>query len=111
MEEPLKEGDNGCYSELASRRVDDELVLIFMPTLAALLGHAEQLKGTSLSETEVVRIRDQAIVVATRPDVAHAVARQRGYADIDGADPWRSRQEISGANDEYMRKTLRQTPA
>lgn len=64
MEEPLKEGDHGCYSELASRRVDDELVLIFMPTLAALLGHAEQLKGTSLSETEVVRIRDQAFVAS-----------------------------------------------
>lgn len=94
MEELVKEGDHGCYCDLASGRRGDDLSIVFMPSLAALLEYAEQLKRIPLSEEEVVRIRDQAVVVATKADVAAAVVEQRGYPDVDAADPWRSWQAM-----------------
>lgn len=87
-ERPLREGEHGCYGDLAGRALPDGLVLVFMPSLAALLEKAEQLKGAPLTEEQVIRIRDAALVVATRSQAASAVEEQRGYADVDPANPW-----------------------
>ena len=43
-EQPLKEGEAGPYGTLAGRPLPDGLALLFMPSLAALLAQAEQLK-------------------------------------------------------------------
>lgn len=94
MEDMLKKGDHGCYHDLASRHRAEDLAILFMPSLAALLGYAEQIKAIPLSEEEVIRIRDSAVVVATKADVAAAVAKQRGYPDVDAADPWKSWQTM-----------------
>jgi hypothetical protein len=64
------------------------LVLLFMPSLAALADGAEQLKGAPLTREELLRIRDRAVVLVSEPEPARAVEERRGYADMDPADPW-----------------------
>ncbi len=93
-EGPLKEGDHGAYGDLACRALPDGLVLLFIPSLAALLGQAEQLKGGPLTEEQVIRIRDAAQVVATLPSAAAAVEARRGYADGSPATAWESWQAL-----------------
>jgi hypothetical protein len=87
---PLEEGDSGAYAELAGRPLPTGLGLLFIPSLAALLTRAEQLKGQPLTAQEVTRIRDAARVVVSRPQPAHAVEARRGYADVDPDNPWES---------------------
>ena len=91
---PLKEGDHGPYGELAGRTLPDGLAFLFMPSLAALLDRAEQLKGAALTEEQVLRVRDAALVVVTPADVASATEAERGYAEVDRANPWASWQAI-----------------
>jgi hypothetical protein len=93
---PLKEGEHGPYGALAGRALPEGLVLLFMPSLAAILAHAEQLKGALLTEQEVFRIRDAAQVVVTLPQPAAAVEERRGYADVEPANAWESWQAIRG---------------
>jgi hypothetical protein len=98
MERPLKEGEGGPYGDLAGRPLPDGLVLVFMPSLAALPGRAEQLKGSPLTEEQVLRVRDAATVVVTGLGPAAAVAEGRGHADADPANPWESWQAIRGGS-------------
>jgi hypothetical protein len=93
---PLKEGDHGAYGELAGRTLPEGLVLVFMPSLVALLARAEQLKGAPLTEEQVIRIRDAAQVVVTLPQPAAAVEERRGYADVAPANVWESWQALRG---------------
>jgi len=95
-EGPLKEGDHGAYGGLAGRTLPGELVLLFIPSLAALLGQAEQLKGGPLTEEQVLRIRDAAQVVVTLPQAAAAVEARRGHPDLNAANPWESWQDVRG---------------
>jgi hypothetical protein len=46
-EQPLAAGDTGPYAEIATRPLLDGLVLLFIPSLAALVTRAEQLKGAA----------------------------------------------------------------
>jgi hypothetical protein len=86
--EPLREGEGGPYGRLAGRPLPDGLVVVFMPSLVALLAGAERIKGDPLTEGQVLRIRDAAQAVVTSPGPAAAVEQERGYADVDPADPW-----------------------
>jgi hypothetical protein len=74
---------------------DDDLVLVFIPSLAALLTRAEQLKGKPLTKREVEAIRDQANVVATPRDVAEDLAKTRGYDDVDPENVWNEWRKLS----------------
>ena len=67
---------------------DQPLVPVFMPALAPLLIEAEELKGSPLTEAEALRIRDEAQSVVTPRDVARAVAKSRGYEDLDPENCW-----------------------
>lgn len=67
---------------------DQPLVPIFMPALAPLMIEAEEIKGSPLTEAEVLRIRDEALSVMTPRDVARAVAESRGYEDLDPENCW-----------------------
>ena len=96
MEQPLTEGDGGPYGDLARRVLPEGLVLVFMPSLAALLDQAEELAGAPLTEAQVLRIRDAALAVVTPAQVAAAVEQSRGYAEVDAAQPWESWQAIRG---------------
>jgi hypothetical protein len=68
-EQPLKEGDHGPYGTLAGRPPPEGLAILFIPSLAALLARAEELKGLPLTEEQVARVRDasQAVVTGPRP--------------------------------------------
>ena len=95
---PIAEGEGGPYAGLAGRPRPGGLVLVFIPSLAALLGRAEELAGSPLRADQVARIRDAALVVATRPEAAAAVEERRGYADVDPARPWESWQAVRGVS-------------
>jgi hypothetical protein len=93
---PLKEGDHGPYGSLAGRPLPDGLAILFIPSLAALLTRAEELKGSPLTEEQVVLIRDASQAVVTHADAAAATVQQRGYAEVDPHRPWESWQAIRG---------------
>jgi hypothetical protein len=61
----------------------NELEIVFMPPLAAVLGATEKQKGAALTKAEVEAIRDKAVCMTMKPRDARAMERSRGYADID----------------------------
>ena len=75
----------------------DDLVLTAMPPVVALLVREEKLRGRALTEAEVIAVRDGAQCVALPPDVAHGIAENRGYADLDLATVWESWQAFRRA--------------
>lgn len=76
--ETLKVGDVGSQSVQVAKSNPDKLVLVYIPSLSALLGRATELKGKPLSESEIQRISSRAEVVAMQKEVAEAVLQQRG---------------------------------
>jgi hypothetical protein len=90
MDRPLKEGDHGPYGTLAGRPLPEGHAILFIPSLAALLSRAEELKGSSLTEEQVVRIRDASQAVVTLAAAAAATVAQRGYPEVDPHEPWES---------------------
>jgi hypothetical protein len=93
---PLTAGEHGRYADLAGRPLPPGLVLQFIPSLAALLTRAEQLKGSALTRDEVLCVRDNCPVLVSEVAAALAVEEQRGYADLDPADPWPGWQRLRG---------------
>jgi hypothetical protein len=94
--QPLAINDTGRYVELTKRPLPEGLVLVFVPSLAAILTRAEQLKGAELTREEVFRIRDQCTMLVSTPDGAQAIEDRRGYADLDLLDPWSSWLTLQG---------------
>jgi hypothetical protein len=78
---PLAPGDTGAYAEIVARPLPEGLVLLFMPSLAALAGRAEQLKGAPLTREELLRIRDRAAVLVSEPEPARAVEERSPVAE------------------------------
>jgi hypothetical protein len=95
----LAVGDTGPYAELAARPLPDGLVLLFIPSLAAIVARAEQLKGAPLTRDEVIRLRDHSAVIVSDPEPARAVEERRGYVDLDPADPWGSWLTLHGRSE------------
>src|SRR5262245_58655205 len=52
----LQAGDSGAYGELVRRALPENLSLVFVPSLAALLLRAQQLNGAALTEDQVLGI-------------------------------------------------------
>jgi hypothetical protein len=61
---------------------DEQLVIVAIPPLVAILLNREHEKGGPLTESEVLSIRDGAVCMAMPYDVAAKVAAKRGYDDI-----------------------------
>lgn len=72
----------------------EQLCLVFIPTLAAILQHAETDKGSPLLESEVLEIRDHATCVAVPLDVALDMESERGYRDLVAEDCWNEWQRL-----------------
>ncbi len=66
----------------------DQLCLVFVPALVALLLNAENTKGRPLTEAEVLEIRDNAACVALPVAVALSMENQRGYRDLVAENCW-----------------------
>jgi hypothetical protein len=95
--EPLNEGDHGPYGTLAPRPLPDGLTILLVPALLALLTRAEQLKGSPLTEEQVLRIRDVAVVV-TRADAAAARSSSRATPRWTPRTPGRAGRQSAGSS-------------
>jgi hypothetical protein len=97
VQSPLECGETGRYAEMILRPLPEGMSLVFVPSLAALLTHAEELKGAELTRDEVLRIRDNFDNVIVAPSRAvRAMEEQRGYADLDMNDPWNDWLRLQG---------------
>ena len=67
---------------------DEQLLIVPVPSLVAVLLHHEEQKGAPLTENEVLEIRDKAECIAMPSDVAAQVAASRGYDDIRPEHAW-----------------------
>lgn len=78
----------------------ENLVPVFVPPLAMWLARAEAVKGSRLTETEVVRVRDGAVCMMMAPAEAAKLAESRGYRDVEPEDCWadwhRLRVQVTG---------------
>jgi uncharacterized protein YegJ (DUF2314 family) len=81
----------------------EQLVPVFVPALGPLLIHAEDQKGEPLSETEVLRIRDNAACIMMPIVAARKLEESRGYRDLDPENCWHDWQ--------LLRAELGRTPA
>ena len=63
-------------------------VPVFMPPLAAVLAHAEEVQGSRLTESEVMRIRDKATCIMMAPEDAAKLFESRGYRDVEPENCW-----------------------
>src|SRR5438034_343517 len=61
------------------------LVPLFMPPLATMLARAEKVKGSALTETEIMRLRDNAPCIMMDANDAKKMEERRGYRDAEPA--------------------------
>jgi len=73
--------------------MSEKLVMMPMPSLIATLLNCEEAKGSPLTETEVIQIRDSCPSVAVPIDVVPKIEEERGYKDIDPERCWEEWQE------------------
>jgi hypothetical protein len=66
----------------------DELLIVPVPSLVAVLLNLEQSKGSPLTEAEVIAARGNAACIAMPPDAYRAVCEKRGYEDINPEYVW-----------------------
>ena len=72
---------------------DEPLVLVYSPPLVAVLTWKEQEKGAPLTQSEVIKISDEAICIALPVTEAEALTAARGYGDINPENAWVEWQE------------------
>ena len=79
---------------------EKDLIPVFMPPLATMLARAEKVKDAPLTETEVIRIRDQSPCIMMEPKDAEKLVETRGYRDVEPENCWadwhRLRVEMTG---------------
>ncbi|KAB7775835.1 MULTISPECIES: hypothetical protein [Xanthomonas] len=73
---------------------EDDLIIVPVPPLVAVLLNLEKKKGSSLTEGEVLEARDNAVCIALPKGVCDAIAESRGYNDIDPERAWEEWVEI-----------------
>jgi len=89
----VKVGDVGTWAELHARPNPSGLGVIPIPALSAILAAKEREKGSPLTESEVLAIRDSAAVMVL-PDKGEPLVERRGYADIDPQKCWQQWQAL-----------------
>jgi len=67
---------------------NDEVLIIPVPALVAVLLNKEKEKGSPLTENEVIEIRDNAACIAMQQHALDAIEKSRGYQDIDPEQVW-----------------------
>ncbi|MGC5703792.1 hypothetical protein J4P02_26700 [Pseudomonas sp. NFXW11] len=68
--------------------MNDELCLVFVPALVAVLLNAETAQGEPLTEAQVLDIRDRAACITLPASIALAMENERGYRDLVAEDCW-----------------------
>ena len=67
---------------------DEELIPVHIPPLVQLLQALESRKGLPLSRDEVEQVCGKAVCMMMRVSAAEAMAKSRGFRDIDPANAW-----------------------
>src|SRR5262245_41012963 len=67
---------------------DEQLVPVFIPPLALVLARAEQAKGSALTESEVLRVRDNASCVMMDANDAKNMTTSRSFHDVNPENCW-----------------------
>ena len=70
------------------------LCFVFIPALSDALQSAETNKGSPLTESETLKIRDNATCVAVPFDVALDMEKERGFRDLVAEDCWNEWQRL-----------------
>ena len=70
------------------RENDDEVLIVPVPALVAVLLNREREMGRPLTEDEVIGIRDSAECIAMPVHAFEKVEEGRGYVDIDPENVW-----------------------
>lgn len=73
---------------------DEPVVIVPVPALVVRLKHAEDRKGSPLTESEVLAIRDSASCIALPPADAAKLCDARGYSDVDPSTCWEDWQRV-----------------
>ena len=66
----------------------DPLIPVFVPSLLSRLREGEKSKGSPLTESEVLEIRDRALSMKMPLSEAAKLAKSRGYDDLDPEECW-----------------------
>jgi hypothetical protein len=80
---PLQPGEAGPYAAISRRPNPDRYAIVFIPSLAALLTRAAELKGGDLTREEVLHVRDACQVLVTDQGSVQAIEERRGYPDLN----------------------------
>ncbi len=67
---------------------EEELLIVPVPALVAILWALRKEKGSPLTEAEVLACRDSAECIAMPISVAQKIAHERGYEDVDPENVW-----------------------
>lgn len=67
---------------------EEDLLLVPVPALVAVLTRLESEKGAPLSEAEVLDARDKAACIAMPRHAYEAICERRGYRDIEPEYAW-----------------------
>ena len=67
---------------------EDELVIVHVPALVAVLAYLENEKGSPLTEAEVLSATDEASAMVMPRSAQRAIEKSRGYTDIDPENAW-----------------------
>ena len=76
-----------------------ELVPVFVPALAAVLGALEAQHGQPLTEAQVLEARDRGACIMMEPRDAQRLERSRGYVDLEPELAWEQWQLVRGAGE------------
>ncbi len=82
----------GGYAELASRPNPESFTIGFFPSLVSNLMAAEEKKGSALTQSEVLAVRDRS-AAAVVPEDRDFLEEVQGYRDIDPNNCWEEWQE------------------
>ena len=77
-----------------SAESQEDLQIVPVPALVAVLYHKESEKGSPLTEAEVLEIRDKAACIAMPRFAFLQVEAQRGYRDINPDFAWEEWQQV-----------------
>lgn len=67
---------------------EEELIPVPVPALVAVLLNKETAKGSPLTESEVIEIRDNAACMMMPRSIILTIEQSRGYPDIDPENVW-----------------------
>lgn len=66
----------------------EDLLIVPIPALCAILVNLEEKKGSALTESEVLAARDKAVCMVVPRSAAQAMEERRGYRDLVLEDVW-----------------------